>query len=29
VHDLVSERGFHSESRGEGADRHTVITRGV
>ena len=27
VHDLVGERGFHSESRGEGADRHTVITR--
>jgi len=27
VHDLVSERGFYSESRGEGADRHTVITR--
>ena len=27
VHDLVSEHGFHSESRGEGADRHTVITR--
>lgn len=29
VHDLVSEQGFHSESRGEGADRHTVITRGA
>src|SRR4029453_14679323 len=29
VHDLVSERGFHSESRGEGADRHTIITRGA
>lgn len=29
VHDLVSERGFHSESRGEGAERHTVITRGA
>jgi spoIIIJ-associated protein len=29
VHDLVSERAFHSESRGEGADRHTVITRGA
>lgn len=29
VHDLVSEHGFHSESRGEGADRHTVITRGA
>ena len=28
VHDLVAEAGFHSESRGEGADRHTVITRG-
>lgn len=28
VHDLVAERGFHSASRGEGADRHTVITRG-
>ncbi len=27
VHDLVAERGFHSESRGEGAERHTVITR--
>jgi spoIIIJ-associated protein len=27
VHDLVSEQGFHSESRGEGAERHTVITR--
>ena len=27
VHDLVSEQGFHSESRGEGADRHTVISR--
>jgi spoIIIJ-associated protein len=29
VHDLVSERGFHSESRGEAAERHTVITRGA
>lgn len=29
VHDLVSEHGFHSESRGEGGDRHTVITRGA
>lgn len=29
VHDLVSEQGFHSESRGEGGDRHTVITRGA
>ncbi|HEU5224090.1 MAG TPA: R3H domain-containing nucleic acid-binding protein [Candidatus Lumbricidophila sp.] len=28
VHDLVSERGFHSGSRGEGAERHTVISRG-
>jgi len=27
VHDIVAERGFHSESRGEGRDRHTVITR--
>jgi spoIIIJ-associated protein len=27
VHDLVSERGFASESQGEGRDRHTVITR--
>jgi len=27
VHDLVAEQGFHSESRGEGGDRHTVITR--
>jgi spoIIIJ-associated protein len=27
VHDLVAERGFHSESRGEGADRYTIITR--
>ena len=26
VHDLVSERGFRSESEGEGRDRHTVIT---
>jgi spoIIIJ-associated protein len=25
----VSERGFHSASRGEGAERHTVITRGA
>jgi len=29
VHDLVAERGFHSESEGEGRDRHTVITRGA
>jgi spoIIIJ-associated protein len=28
VHDLVAEQGLHSESRGEGAERHTVITRG-
>ncbi|GAA1955420.1 protein jag [Microbacterium deminutum] len=28
VHDIVSERGFASESYGEGADRHTVIRRG-
>ncbi|WP_083527830.1 Jag family protein [Curtobacterium ammoniigenes] len=27
VHDMVSERGFRSESHGEGRDRHTVITR--
>jgi len=27
VHDLVAERGFSSESEGEGRDRHTVITR--
>jgi len=27
VHDLVAEKGFHSESEGEGRDRHTVITR--
>lgn len=27
VHDIVAERGFVSESHGEGADRHTVITR--
>ena len=26
VHDLVSEKGYQSESQGEGADRHTVIT---
>ncbi|MCI2956819.1 DNA-binding protein [Agromyces atrinae] len=29
VHDLVAERGFVSDSRGEGKDRHTVITRGA
>jgi spoIIIJ-associated protein len=28
VHDLVSERGFASESEGEGRDRHTVVRRG-
>lgn len=28
VHDLVSERGFTSESEGEGSERHTVIRRG-
>jgi spoIIIJ-associated protein len=28
VHDLVGERGFTSESEGEGAERHTVIRRG-
>jgi spoIIIJ-associated protein len=27
VHDIVSERGFASESEGEGRDRHTVVTR--
>jgi spoIIIJ-associated protein len=27
VHDIVSERGFVSESEGEGRDRHTVISR--
>ena len=27
VHDIVSDRGFISESYGEGADRHTVIRR--
>ena len=26
VHDMVSEKGYQSESQGEGADRHTVIT---
>jgi len=26
VHDLVAERGYRSESEGEGRDRHTVIT---
>lgn len=28
VHDIVSERGLTSESYGEGAERHTVISRG-
>ncbi len=27
VHDIVADRGFVSESEGEGADRHTVIRR--
>ncbi|WP_085367443.1 R3H domain-containing nucleic acid-binding protein [Leifsonia sp. NCR5] len=27
VHDIVSERGFVSNSQGEGRDRHTVITK--
>ena len=27
VHDIVAERGFSSESEGEGRDRHTVIRR--
>lgn len=27
VHDIVADRGFASESYGEGADRHTVISR--
>jgi spoIIIJ-associated protein len=27
VHDIVAERGFTSESEGEGAERHTVIRR--
>ena len=26
VHDIVSERGYTSESEGEGRDRHTVVT---
>ncbi len=26
VHDLVSERGYHSESHGEGRDRRLIIT---
>jgi len=28
VHDLVAERGYVSESEGEGKDRHTVVRRG-
>lgn len=28
VHDVVAARGFVSESYGEGAERHTVISRG-
>jgi spoIIIJ-associated protein len=27
IHDVVAERGFASQSEGEGRDRHTVITR--
>jgi spoIIIJ-associated protein len=27
VHDIVADRGFTSESEGEGRDRHTVVTR--
>jgi spoIIIJ-associated protein len=27
VHDVVAERGYFSESEGEGRERHTVITR--
>lgn len=26
VHDMVSDRGYRSESEGEGRDRHTVVT---
>jgi spoIIIJ-associated protein len=26
VHDIVSDRGYVSNSHGEGSDRHTVIT---
>lgn len=29
VHDYVNDRGYRSESHGEGADRHTVITPGT
>jgi spoIIIJ-associated protein len=28
IHDIVAERGYASESEGEGRDRHTVITKG-
>lgn len=28
VHDIAAERGYASESFGEGADRHTVLRRG-
>lgn len=28
VHDIAAERGLVSESYGDGADRHTVLTRG-
>ena len=28
VHDLVAERGYRSESEGEGRERHTVIRKG-
>lgn len=28
VHDLVAARGYHSESEGAGAERHTVISAG-
>src|SRR5690606_328054 len=27
IHDIVSERGYRSESEGEGRDRHTVVSR--
>ncbi|TAL41125.1 MAG: DNA-binding protein [Salinibacterium sp.] len=27
IHDIAADRGFASESEGEGRDRHTVITR--
>jgi spoIIIJ-associated protein len=27
VHDIVAERGYASNSQGEGSERHTVITR--